>query len=120
MSQFNIYSYIICLYHKSNAYLWMNLPLLYSNRRMSALKLLAYLGLLLVLSCLSGAEEQKCSTSAHNCDECIQSGPACAWCSAPNANIRCDTLKGLQRAGCHKSYVFNPRGRVQVVKNDSG
>ncbi|XP_040020296.2 integrin beta-1 [Gasterosteus aculeatus] len=87
---------------------------------MSALKLLAYLGLLLVLSCLSGAEEQKCSTSAHNCDECIQSGPACAWCSAPNANIRCDTLKGLQRAGCHKSYVFNPRGRVQVVKNDSG
>ncbi|XP_037308787.1 integrin beta-1-like [Pungitius pungitius] len=87
---------------------------------MSALKLLVHLGLLLVLSCLCCAEELKCSTSAHKCDECIQSGPACAWCSAPNSNLRCDTLKGLRRAGCLKSYVFNPRGRVQVVKNDSG
>ncbi|XP_037641480.1 integrin beta-1-like isoform X1 [Sebastes umbrosus] len=75
--------------------------------------------LLLVLLCPSWAEEQTCLTSASNCDECIQSGPACAWCTAPQSTIRCHTLKGLRRAGCRKRYVYNPEGMVQADKNDS-
>lgn len=75
--------------------------------------------LLLVVLCPSWAEEQTCLISASNCEECIQSGPSCAWCTAPRANIRCHTLKGLLRAGCNESYVYNPQSRLQVVKNDS-
>lgn len=91
--------------------------MLYSDCRMSV-KLLG-LGLLMVLLCPSWAKEQTCLTSASSCDECIRSGPECAWCTAPNANVRCHTLKGLRRAGCHKSHMYNPQGNVQVVKNDS-
>ena len=92
--------------------------MVYSDCRMSV-KLLG-LGLLLVLLCRSWAKEQtKCRTSAASCDECVQSGPACAWCTAPNANVRCHTLKGLRRAGCPKSHTYNPQGEVQVVKNDT-
>ncbi|KAK5862557.1 hypothetical protein PBY51_017939 [Eleginops maclovinus] len=75
--------------------------------------------LLLVLLCLSWAEDQTCLTSASNCDECIQSGPECAWCTAPKSHIRCHTLKELRRAGCRKRHMYNPQGRLQVVMNDS-
>lgn len=95
--------------------------MLYCSCRM-AVKLLCLcllLVLVLVLLCPSWAEEQTCLTSASNCDECIQSGPECAWCTAPRSNIRCHTTKGLLRAGCRKRYMYNPRGRVQIVKNDS-
>ncbi|KAM6936117.1 integrin beta-1-B-like isoform 1-T2 [Lycodopsis pacificus] len=86
-----------------------------------SVKLLGYLCLLLVALCPSWAEQQQqqCLTSANNCDECIQSGPACAWCIGPHANTRCHTVKGLRRAGCRRSDMYNPQGRVQVVKNDS-
>ncbi|XP_073340701.1 integrin beta-1-like [Pagrus major] len=82
-----------------------------------AVKLLC-LTLLLVLLCPIWAKKP-CLRSASTCDECIQSGPECAWCTAPQFNIRCHTLKGLQRAGCHEGDMYNPRGDVQVVKNDS-
>ncbi|XP_042346625.1 integrin beta-1-like [Plectropomus leopardus] len=76
--------------------------------------------LLLVLLCPSWAEKQTCLTSASNCEECIQSGPACAWCSTgPSSNIRCHTSKELRRAGCRKNDIYYPEGSVQVVKNDS-
>ncbi|XP_071327115.1 integrin beta-1-like [Trachinotus anak] len=83
-----------------------------------AVKLLP-LFLLLGLLCPSWAKKQTCLTSASSCDECIQSGPECAWCTAPHSHIRCHSVRGLQRAGCRKSHVYNPQGTVQVVKNDS-
>ncbi|XP_051263847.1 integrin beta-1-like [Dicentrarchus labrax] len=83
-----------------------------------AVKLLC-LGLLLAQLGPSRAKQQTCLTSASNCDECMQSGPECAWCTAPHSNVRCHTLKGLQRAGCRKRYTYNSQGGVQVVRNDS-
>lgn len=75
--------------------------------------------LLIYLLHLSGATKQTCPKSASSCDQCIQSGPECVWCSAPHADIRCHTLKGLQRSHCDKSYIYNPQGEVQVVRNES-
>ncbi|XP_056237792.1 integrin beta-1-like [Seriola aureovittata] len=83
-----------------------------------AVKLLC-LFLLLAVLYPSWAKEQTCLISASSCDECIQSGPECAWCTTPHSHIRCNTVKELQRAGCHQSYAYNPQGTVQVVKNDS-
>ncbi|XP_039973258.1 integrin beta-1-like [Xiphias gladius] len=89
----------------------------YRNCRM-AVKLLC-LCLLLALSCPSWAKQQTCLASASNCDECILSGSECAWCTAPRSNIRCHSLEGLRRAGCRESFMYNPQGTVQVVKNES-
>ncbi|XP_060906932.1 integrin beta-1-like [Labrus mixtus] len=75
------------------------------------------LSLLLVLFCPGWAKE-KCLKSASSCEQCLQSGPECAWCIAPQSNIRCHTSNGLQRAGCHKSNIYNPQGRVDVVRNE--
>lgn len=83
-----------------------------------AVKLLC-LCLLLVLLCPSQAKKEQCLTSASNCDECIQSGPECAWCTEPHSNIRCHTSKGLRTAGCLKAHIYNPQGGMQVVRNGS-
>ncbi|XP_039869118.1 integrin beta-1-like isoform X2 [Simochromis diagramma] len=82
---------------------------------------LSHLFLLLVMPSLSLTSGQKCSTSDSSCNQCIQSGPECAWCTAPNSNIHCHTVKGLQRAGCHKGhiYIYKPQSSVQVIRNDS-
>ncbi|XP_069549335.1 integrin beta-1-like [Brachyistius frenatus] len=96
----------------------MNIILMFPSDCRMAVKL-ACVCLLLVLFCLSWAKEPTCVTSASSCDECIQLDPECAWCTAPGANIRCHTVNGLRRAGCGKSYIYNPNSRVEVVKNDS-
>ncbi|XP_047455357.1 integrin beta-1-like [Mugil cephalus] len=75
--------------------------------------------LLLALLCPCWAKEQPCRKSATSCDECVQSGPDCAWCTVPNGRTRCHTSERLRRAGCLKRHMYNPRGRVEVVKNDS-
>ncbi|XP_053182324.1 integrin beta-1-like [Scomber japonicus] len=77
------------------------------------------LSLLLALPFLSWAKKQTCQISASNCNECIQSGPECAWCNAPYAHTHCHTLRGLQRQGCPEHHIYNPRGGMQVVRNDS-
>lgn len=104
-------SCILCLIKMTK-----KIALFYYNCRM-AVKLIC-LTLMLVLLCPIWAREP-CRRSATTCNECIQSGPECAWCTAPQFNIRCHTLKGLLRAGCHKGDMYNPRGDVQVAKNDS-
>lgn len=80
---------------------------------------LLYFGLLLVLVCCCWAKKQQCLKSIHTCDECIQSGSECAWCTAPDSKIRCHTLSGLERAGCLPEHVYNPQGGVQIARNDS-
>lgn len=77
------------------------------------------LSLLLLLACYSRAKRPHCPKSATDCDECIRSGPDCAWCTAPDSDIRCQTSKDLRRAGCPKDHIYNPQGGVQVAKNDS-
>lgn len=77
------------------------------------------LSLLLLLVCSSRAKRPHCPKSATDCNECIRSGPDCAWCTAPDSDIRCQTSKGLRRAGCPKDHIYNPQGGVQVAKNDS-
>lgn len=80
---------------------------------------LSHLFLLQVMPSLSLTSGHKCSTSDSSCNQCIQSGPECAWCTAPNSNIHCHTVKGLQRAGCHKGHIYKPQSSVQVIRNDS-
>ncbi|XP_059196137.1 integrin beta-1-like [Centropristis striata] len=75
--------------------------------------------LLLVLLCPSWADKQTCLRSSSSCDECIQSGPECAWCTGVYSNVHCDTLKRLRRAGCRKTDLYNPQGRVHVVRNQA-
>ncbi|XP_054637435.1 integrin beta-1-like isoform X2 [Dunckerocampus dactyliophorus] len=67
----------------------------------------------------SWAESQSCLTSASTCSQCIRSGPQCAWCTVPHLKLRCNTVKGLSRAGCLTHYMYNPQGNVQVTRNDS-
>lgn len=71
--------------------------------------------LLLALLGLSWAKEQTCVTSASRCDECIVSGPDCAWCTALNATKRCGTIKELRTAGCDGESVYNPRGEARLI-----
>lgn len=75
--------------------------------------------LLLLLACSSTAKRPLCFQSASSCDECVRSGPHCAWCTSPDSDIRCHTSKGLRRAGCPKDHVYSPEGGVLVVKNES-
>lgn len=82
-------------------------------------KLLSLCLLLLTLSCPGWTKRNRCLTRASSCDECIQAGPHCAWCSQPFSSIRCQTPEALQRQGCPKSHIYNPRGEVQVVKKSS-
>ncbi|XP_054832834.1 integrin beta-2 [Eublepharis macularius] len=47
------------------------------------------------------------------CEECIRSGPGCAWCKKRNFtkvgepdSIRCDTMQQLQQRGCEGNIIF--------------
>ena len=95
-----------------------NILLMFNCNCRMAVKLLC-LCLLLALLCPSWARKQTCLTSASSCDQCVQSGPECAWCTAPDSDVRCHSMKGLRRAGCPKRHIYNPQGLVQVVKNES-
>ncbi|XP_016893610.1 integrin beta-1-like isoform X2 [Cynoglossus semilaevis] len=78
-----------------------------------AIKLLC-LCLLLALLGPIWAKKQPCLASASSCDQCIQSSPECAWCTAPGLSSRCQTSRGLRRAGCRKSHIYSPQGEVKV------
>ncbi|XP_072316897.1 integrin beta-1-like [Eucyclogobius newberryi] len=79
---------------------------------------LLYLCVLGSLLCPSQGKNQSCLTSASTCDECIQSGPECGWCMDPLTKTRCNTMKRLQRAGCTRSQVYNPRGELTIKRNE--
>ncbi|XP_057691535.1 integrin beta-1-like isoform X2 [Corythoichthys intestinalis] len=75
--------------------------------------------LLLPLLSLSWADEITCLKTVSSCSQCMLSGPQCVWCTAPNFKRRCNTLSGLQKAGCDASHMYNPQGSVHVTRNDS-
>ncbi|XP_038605278.1 integrin beta-2 [Tachyglossus aculeatus] len=73
---------------------------------------LASLMLLTLMSVLS----QECTKyKVNSCQDCIQSGPGCAWCKKPDFtkrgepdSIRCDTKEQLIQRGCEEGNIMNP------------
>ncbi|KAM8827177.1 integrin beta-1-like [Synchiropus picturatus] len=73
------------------------------------------ISLLLTLLSPSWAGEKPCPTSAADCNQCIQSNPACAWCSAPGDWQRCNTVRRHHRAGC--TDLYHPQGELYIHRN---
>ncbi|KAM4697856.1 integrin beta-2 [Rhinophrynus dorsalis] len=55
----------------------------------------------------------------NNCQECIQSGPFCAWCKKPNFtnagepdSLRCDSKAELELRGCNDIDIIYPDSRM--------
>ncbi|XP_060944579.1 integrin beta-2 [Limanda limanda] len=84
--------------------------------------------LLLLLMGGSGLcqQEKVCSKSVINtCNDCIRSGPYCAWCQQLNftkagerETARCDTQAQLIAKGCKKEEIISPQNGVFPSKND--
>ncbi|XP_039674080.1 integrin beta-2 isoform X2 [Perca fluviatilis] len=83
--------------------------------------------LLLLLMAANGlCQEEVCSKSVINsCDDCIRSGPYCAWCQQLNFTkpgeqeaVRCDTQAKLTKRGCKREEIISPMNDQRVVKND--
>ncbi|XP_051529358.1 integrin beta-6 isoform X2 [Myxocyprinus asiaticus] len=60
---------------------------------------------------------------ALSCDECLQLGPQCAWCTLQNftdffsIDGRCDTPEALLQKGCSGEFVEFPITNVKVLKD---
>uniref|UniRef100_A0A671Q7I7 Integrin beta n=1 Tax=Sinocyclocheilus anshuiensis TaxID=1608454 RepID=A0A671Q7I7_9TELE len=61
--------------------------------------------------------------NALSCDECLQLGPQCAWCTLQNftdffsIDERCDTPEALLQKGCSGEFVEFPDTNVKVLKD---
>lgn len=61
--------------------------------------------------------------NALSCDECLQLGPQCAWCTLQNftdffpIDERCDTPEALLQKGCSGEFVEFPITNVKVLKD---
>uniref|UniRef100_A0A672SME8 Integrin beta n=1 Tax=Sinocyclocheilus grahami TaxID=75366 RepID=A0A672SME8_SINGR len=61
--------------------------------------------------------------NALSCDECLQLGPQCAWCTLQNftdffsIGERCDTPDALLQKGCSDEFVEFPVTNVKVLKD---
>lgn len=75
--------------------------------------------LLLVLLCPGWTKRNQCPPSASSCEECIQAGPECAWCTAPGTHSRCQTSEALRSTGCPTSHIYKPKGGAQVIRQSS-
>ncbi|PKK22137.1 integrin, beta 2 (complement component 3 receptor 3 and 4 subunit) [Columba livia] len=58
------------------------------------------------------------------CNDCIQSGPDCAWCKKPGFtkagepdSVRCDTVEQLQQRGCPQDEIQFPTSNVTRTQN---
>ncbi|XP_053554742.1 integrin beta-2 [Bombina bombina] len=68
---------------------------------------------------------QECIKSkVNNCQECIQSGPECAWCQQRNFtnagepdSTRCDTVSVLRQRGCKDGDIINPTSISSSINN---
>ncbi|MGH0136657.1 UNVERIFIED_CONTAM: hypothetical protein FKN15_062120 [Acipenser sinensis] len=70
--------------------------------------------------------EGTCSIeSGMTCDDCLQLGPHCAWCSQENFtdslsnSKRCDNLTNLLMKGCPEDLIEFPVTKVLIQKNKS-
>ncbi|XP_053116867.1 integrin beta-6 isoform X2 [Hemicordylus capensis] len=63
------------------------------------------------------------SGSAVTCEDCLLSGPNCAWCFQENftdpseIHIRCDTPENLSSKGCQLNFIEFPISKVLIHKN---
>ncbi|KAK7127937.1 hypothetical protein R3I93_020498 [Phoxinus phoxinus] len=80
--------------------------------------------LYLVLHFWLGTVGGTCSQfSAVSCDECLQLGPQCAWCTLQNftdffsIDERCDTPEALLQKGCSGEFVEFSVTNVKVLKD---
>ncbi|KAJ8395061.1 hypothetical protein AAFF_G00040120 [Aldrovandia affinis] len=72
-----------------------------------------------------GEREQAChAVGVQSCDECLASGPHCAWCSEESfigtgqlTWERCDMASALLERGCPRSRVEDPRGDTMLQRN---
>ncbi|KTG36109.1 hypothetical protein cypCar_00018944 [Cyprinus carpio] len=61
--------------------------------------------------------------NALSCDECLQLGPQCAWCTLQNftdsfsIDERCDTPEVLVQKGCSGEFVEFPVTNVKILKD---
>nr|XP_025035663.1 integrin beta-2 [Pelodiscus sinensis] len=85
--------------------------------------LLAVAGLLLATT----AQALECpKIKVSTCQDCIQSGPGCAWCKKLNFtkagepdSIRCDTREQLQQRGCDTQDIVFPESNSIASQKDS-
>ncbi|NXT06244.1 ITB6 protein, partial [Prunella fulvescens] len=62
--------------------------------------------------------------STVTCEDCLLSGPHCAWCLQENytdssgIHGRCDTLENLLSKGCQLSFIEFPLSEVEIHRND--
>uniref|UniRef100_A0A671PNA3 Integrin beta n=1 Tax=Sinocyclocheilus anshuiensis TaxID=1608454 RepID=A0A671PNA3_9TELE len=54
--------------------------------------------------------------NALSCDECLQLGPQCAWCTL-QVTTRCDTPEALLQKGCSGEFVEFPVTNVKILKD---
>ncbi|XP_043930678.1 integrin beta-6 [Protopterus annectens] len=58
-----------------------------------------------------------------NCEDCLQRGPHCAWCSQENftslIHARCDTPSKLQAKGCNINFIEFPTSKLEILQNKS-
>ncbi|XP_074046048.1 integrin beta-2 isoform X2 [Macrotis lagotis] len=85
----------------------------------------SFLVLALVLLIPPSVLSQECPKyKINNCQECIASGPGCAWCKKLNFaergepnSIRCDTKKQLLQRGCQESEIVNPQSQTNSISD---
>uniref|UniRef100_A0A3P8R4N3 Integrin beta n=1 Tax=Astatotilapia calliptera TaxID=8154 RepID=A0A3P8R4N3_ASTCA len=71
-------------------------------------------------------QEEVCSKSLINsCDDCIKSGPYCAWCQTLNFTkdgeqdaVRCNTRAELVKRGCKENEIISPKNKRNIAKDD--
>ncbi|TRY88129.1 hypothetical protein DNTS_031505 [Danionella cerebrum] len=80
--------------------------------------------LYLILHFWLGTVGGTCSQfSTLSCNDCLQQGPSCAWCTQQNftdfysVEERCDTLEALSLKGCPSEFVEFPITSVNVLKD---
>uniref|UniRef100_A0A4W4G2P6 Integrin beta n=1 Tax=Electrophorus electricus TaxID=8005 RepID=A0A4W4G2P6_ELEEL len=68
------------------------------------------------------AQHRTCSAGrALACDECLQSGPQCAWCNFTDSftvGDRCGTLEELRLRGCAREFVQFPVTTSKLLGNE--
>ncbi|NWQ81220.1 ITB2 protein, partial [Columbina picui] len=78
-----------------------------------------------VLLLVTTASATECpKIKVRTCNDCIQSGPDCAWCKQPGFtkagepdSVRCDTVEQLQQRGCPQDEIQFPNSSATMTQN---